>query len=79
MNNVLHPYLEKKLMVFIDDILIYPKNEEEHENHLEIILRFLTEHKLYVKLSKCNLFQTQVHYLGHVVSKDGIAADLKKD
>jgi len=64
--------------VFIDDKLVYSKNEEEHTEHLAVVLRLFKEHQLYVKLSKCSSFQTQVHYLGHVVSKEGIAVDPKK-
>jgi len=72
---VLHPYLDKFVIVFIDDILIYSKNEEEHVEHLETVLRLLREHQLYAKLSKCSFFQTKVHYFWHVVSKDVIAMD----
>jgi len=52
MNNVLHPYLDKFVIVFIDDILVYSKNEEDHAEHLAIVLRFFREHQLYAKLSK---------------------------
>ena len=72
MNSVLHPYLDKFVIVFIDDILVYFKNEEEHAKHLEVALRLLREHQLYAKLNKCSFFQIEVHYLGHVVSKEGI-------
>ena len=58
--------------------MIYSKNEEEHAEHLVAVLRLLRVHQLYAKLSKCSLFQTEVHYLGHVVSKEGIAVDPKK-
>ena len=64
MNSVFHPYLDKFFIVFIDDILVYSKNEEEHVEHLAIILRVLRENQLYPKLSKCSFFQTKVHYLG---------------
>jgi len=57
MNNVLRPYLDKFVIVFIDDILVYSKNEEEHVEHLATILRFLREHQLYSKLNKCTFFQ----------------------
>ena len=66
------------MIVFIDDILAYSKNEEEHAEHLVVVLGLLREHQLYAKLSKCNFFQTEIHYLGHVVSKEGIEMDPKK-
>ena len=78
MNSVWHPYLDKFVIVFIDDILLYYKNEEEHVEHLATIFRLLREHQLYAKLRKCNFFKAKVHYLGHVVSKEGITMDLKK-
>ncbi len=78
MNSVLHPYLDKFVIVFIDYILVYSKNDEEHAEHLAAMLRLLREHQLYAKLSKCSLFQTKVHYLGHVVSKEGITIDPEK-
>jgi len=56
MNSVLHPYMDKFMIVFIDDILIYSKNGEEHVKHLAKVLRFLREHQLYVKLRKCSFF-----------------------
>ena len=78
MKSVLHPYLDKFVIVFIDDILVYSKNEEEHAENVVAVLRLLREHQLHAKLNKCNLFQTEVHYLGHVASKEGIAVDLEK-
>eukprot|EP00253_Pinus_taeda_P030645 PITA_30645 len=78
MNSVLRPYLDKFVIVFIDDILVYSENEEEHIKHLAAVLRLLREHQLYAKLNECSFFQTEVHYLGHVVSKEGIAIDLEK-
>jgi hypothetical protein len=78
MNNVLNKFLEKIVFVFIDDILTYSKNREEHEDHLRLVLQVLREHQLYAKFSKCNFFQKQVHYLGHVISKEGVAVDPNK-
>ena len=57
MNSVLRPYLDKFVILFIDDILVYSKNEEEHAEHLEIVLRLLREHQFYAKLNKWSLFQ----------------------
>ena len=78
MNNILSNYLDKFVVVFIDDILIYSKNKQEHEEHLKIVLQVLREHKLYAKFSKCDLFKDAIQYLGHVVSKDGISVDPDK-
>jgi hypothetical protein len=68
MNNVLSKFLDKFVLVFIDDILIYSKNTQEHEEHLRLVLQVLREHMLYAKLNKCAFFQKQIHYLGHVLS-----------
>jgi hypothetical protein len=78
MNGVFQEYLEKSVIVFLDDILVYSKSEEEHEHHLRMVLQVLREHQLYAKLSKCLFYQKQIHYLGHIISKDGIAMDIEK-
>ena len=78
MNNVLSKYLDQFVVVFVDDILIYSKTEEEHKEHLKIILQVLREHKIYAKLSRCDFYKDKIQYLGHVISKDGIAVDLDK-
>jgi hypothetical protein len=78
MNNVLSKFLDKFVLVFINDILIYSKNREEHEEHLRLVLQVLREHQLYAKFSKCDFFQKQIHYLGHVLSKEGVAVDPHK-
>ena len=65
-------------MVFIDDILIYSKNEEEHAEHLRIVLQRLREHKLYAKFTKCEFWLKKVQFLGHVISEDGISVDPSK-
>ncbi|WVZ97800.1 LOW QUALITY PROTEIN: hypothetical protein U9M48_043312 [Paspalum notatum var. saurae] len=78
MNKVFMEYLDKFVVVFIDDILIYSKTEEEHEEHLRLVLQNLREHKLYAKLSKCEFWLDQVPFLGHIVSKGGIMVDPSK-
>jgi hypothetical protein len=62
----------------LDDIFIYSKLEEEHEHHLRMVLQVLGEHQLYAKLSKCSFYQKQIHYSGHIISKDGMTMDPEK-
>ncbi|WVZ64038.1 hypothetical protein U9M48_013617 [Paspalum notatum var. saurae] len=78
MNKVFMEYLDKFVVVFNDDIPIYSKTEEEHEEHLRLVLRKPREHKLYAKLSKCEFRLDQVPFLGHIVSKGGIMVDPSK-
>ena len=78
MNRVFKPYLNQYVVVFIDDILVYSKNKEEHEKHLRVILQTLKEHQLFSKLKKCEFWLDQISFLGHVVSKDGISVDKAK-
>ena len=66
------------MVVFIDDVLIYSKTEEEHADHLKMVLQVLKEKKLYAKLSKCEFWLKEVSFLGHVISGDGIAVDPSK-
>ncbi|KAL8098129.1 hypothetical protein AgCh_031048 [Apium graveolens] len=75
MNRVYKEYLDKFVIVFIDDILIYSKNPEDHATHLRISLQKLREKQLYAKFSKCEFWLTEVQFLGHVVSKEGIKVD----
>ncbi|XP_028807167.1 uncharacterized protein LOC114761882 [Neltuma alba] len=78
MNRIFRPYLDKFVVIFIDDILIYSKDEEEHKQHLRIVLQLLREHKLYAKLSKCEFWLKEVKFLGHVVSAEGVSVDPSK-
>ncbi|GKC13305.1 putative reverse transcriptase domain-containing protein, partial [Tanacetum coccineum] len=78
MNRVFHEYLDKFVIVFIDDILVYSKTREEHEDHLRIVLEILRQKKLYAKFSKCDFWLGQVAFLGHIVSADGISMDPAK-
>jgi hypothetical protein len=75
MNGIFREYLDNFVIVFLDDILIYYKLEEEHEQHLRIVLQVLRENQLYSKLSKCPFYHKQIHYLGHIISEEGIAVD----
>ncbi|GJX14792.1 reverse transcriptase domain-containing protein [Tanacetum coccineum] len=78
MNRVCKPYLDKFVIVFIDDILIYSKTKEEHEVHLKLVLELLRKEKLYAKFSKCEFWLQEVHFLGHVVNQSGIHVDPSK-
>ncbi|WVZ76071.1 hypothetical protein U9M48_024073 [Paspalum notatum var. saurae] len=78
MNSVFMNELDKFVVVFIDDILIYSKDEEEHEEHLRIVLTWLREHKLYAKFSKCAFWLKEVGFLGHILSEKGVAVDPSK-
>ncbi|GJR62450.1 putative reverse transcriptase domain-containing protein [Tanacetum coccineum] len=78
MNRVCKPYLDKFVIVFIDDILIYSKDEREHEEHLKAILELLKKEKLYAKFSKCEFWIPKVQFLGHVIDSRGIHVDPAK-
>ena len=78
MNSVFMPELDKFMVVFIDDILVYSENAKDHEEHLRVVLTRLREHKLYAKFSKCEFWLKKVPFLGHVLSEDGISVDLGK-
>jgi hypothetical protein len=78
MNSVFMPKLDKFMVVFIDDILVYSKNEEEHAGHLHVVLQRLREHRLYAKLSKCDFWLKEIKFLGHTISQAGIAVDPDK-
>ncbi|GJS00130.1 putative reverse transcriptase domain-containing protein, partial [Tanacetum coccineum] len=78
MNRVCKPYLDKFIIVFIDDILIYSKNKQEHEENLKLILELLKKEELYAKFSKCEFWIPKVQFLGHVIDSKGIHVDLAK-
>jgi hypothetical protein len=78
MNKVFMEYLDKFVVVFIDDILIFFKNEEEHDEHLCLVLQKLRENQLYDKLNKCEFWLKEVSFLGHIISKRGISVDPSK-
>ncbi|GJS72202.1 putative reverse transcriptase domain-containing protein [Tanacetum coccineum] len=78
MNRVCKPYLDKFVIVFIDDILIYSRTKEDHEVHLGLVLELLRKEKLYAKFSKCEFWLQEVHFLGHVVNQNGIHVDPSK-
>ena len=71
-------YFDKFILVFLDDILVYSKNEEEHEEHLRLILQLLREHQLYAKFNKCDFYRDRIQYLGHIILEEGISVDPDK-
>ena len=78
MHTVFQPYLDQFVVVLVDDILIYSKSKEEHEDHLRVVLQVLRDHQLYANFSKCEFWVTEVKLLGHVVSALGVSVDPKK-
>ncbi|GJR58759.1 putative nucleotidyltransferase, ribonuclease H [Tanacetum coccineum] len=77
-NRVCKPYLDKFVIVFIDDILVYSKDEEEHGKHLKIILELLKKERLYAKFSKCDFWLDSIQFLGHVIDRSGVHVDHAK-
>jgi hypothetical protein len=75
MNKVFMEYLEKFIVVFIDDILVFSRTEEEHEVHLRLVLEKLRAHQLYAKFNKCEFWITEVAFLGHIISVGGVSVD----
>ncbi|GJX95084.1 putative reverse transcriptase domain-containing protein [Tanacetum coccineum] len=78
MNRVCRPYLDKFVIVFIDDILIYSKTQEEHVDHLRLVLELLRKEKLYAKFSMCEFWLREVKFFGHVINGNGIHVDPSK-
>ena len=78
MNRVFQPYVDQFFVVFIDDILVYSKDRENHDTHLWVVLETLRKEELDAKLSKCEFWLNEVSFLGHIVSKEGIRVDPKK-
>jgi len=78
MNRIFHPYLDKFVVVFIDNILIYSKSREEHADHLRIVLKILKEKELYAKLSMCEFWLEEMNFFGHVIGQGGVAVDPSK-
>jgi hypothetical protein len=72
-NGIFINYSYKFVIVLLDGIVIYSKFKEENELHLRMVIQVLGEHQLYAKLIKCSFYQRQIHYLGHIISKEGIA------
>ena len=77
-NRIFKPYLDSHVIVFIDDILVYSRSEEDHANHLRKALQTLRDCKLYAKFSKCEFWLKSVAFLGHIVSNEGIQVDTQK-
>jgi hypothetical protein len=71
-------YLDKFVVVFIDDILVFSRSEEEHKEHLRLVLQKLREHQLYAKFSKCDFWLKEVSFLRHIITDGGIAIDPSK-
>jgi hypothetical protein len=78
MNSVFMDYLDKFVVVFIDDILIFSQNEQEHEEHLRKVLQRLWDCQLYAKLSKCEFWISEVLFLGHIINREGLTVDPEK-
>ena len=78
MNLVFRPYVDQFVVVFIDDILLYSKDREDHDAHLQVVLETLRKEQLYAKLRKCEFWLGEVSFFRHIVSEEGIQVDLKK-
>lgn len=78
MNDIMRPYLDRFVIVYIDDLLIFSKTKEEHDLHLRLVLDTLRQHQLVAKLSKCSFFKEEIDFLGHVINSNGIQPDPRK-
>ncbi len=78
MNDIFRPFLDDFVVIYLDDILIYSKSLKEYKEHVRQVLTLLREHKLYTESNKCAFAQTEVEFLGHIVSQEGIATDPTK-
>ena len=78
MNDVLKEVIGKFVLVYLDDIVIFSKNAEEHVEHVRIVLEVLRKHKLYAKLAKCSFMQSELKFLGHIVGAQSLQVDPKK-
>ena len=75
MQRIFCPYLDQFVVIFLDDILIYSKSEEDHARHLRLVLQTLKDQKLFAKFSKCEFWLDKVSYLGHIISEEGVRVD----
>jgi hypothetical protein len=78
MNKILRPFLDKTIVVYLDDILIYSSSKEKHLKDLKNVFEVLVQNKLFCKMSKCEFFQERISFFGHVIDKHGIAMDPTK-
>ena len=78
MNRVFQSYLDSFVIVFIDGILVYSRNKDDHMNHLRVVLDVLKEHQLFAKYSKCEFWLRSVTFLGHIISSEGVEVDPRK-
>ena len=78
MNTILHEFLDKFVIVYIDDILIFSDTDEEHTQHIKLVLDRLRAHRLWVKAEKCAIYKDCIKFLGYIISPDGISMNPKK-
>ena len=78
MNRVFQNYLDSFVIIFIDDILVYSKNEEDHMGHFRLVLQTLKEHQLYAEYCKCEFWLRPVTFFGHIISSEGVEVDPRK-